>query len=277
MSLALSIFGETSCRVEAIAGRRAFVELEAQRRGLRLAPQNAVTTDEPSFVPQGIDADSWVGFEQRIQQRRFHALIDTARQALAAGDRPTAVSALTEARELNPDAEELTALEVQAATHAGSRRWKHPPRIVAMLAVGAAVLLALNTLRDPVEAPAAPSSPVLERSVPAPAPAATNGVADAPVSADPLTPAPSAAAPTVPQEPLPPRVAPLTDEGRVAFALKRYARTFTGYNFADCAITMRTMAATAVCRTAGEIPIWDVELSLHDEGWLIDSAIAREK
>lgn len=238
--------------------------------------------DEPSFVPEGIDTDSWVGFEQRIQQRRFHALIDTARQALVAGDRATAVSALTEARELSPDAEELTALEVQAAAQAQSRHSKYPPRIAAMLAVGAAVLLALNTLRDPVEAPAAPtapsvSAPETESTAPPPASTATTGVTDTPVSADRDTPAPRAPAPMVPQEPLPPRTGPLTDEGRVAFALKRYARTFTGFNFADCAITMRDQGATAVCRTAGDFPIWDVELSPHDEGWMIDSAVARGK
>ena len=235
--------------------------------------------DEPSFVPEGIDTDSWVGFEQRIQQRRFHALIDTARQALAAGDRPTAVNALTEARELNPDAEELTSLEVHAAAQAEAHRWRHLPRLAVVVAAGAAVVFALTIVRDRVEAPAAPSTSIAERESTAPPPpaTATTGVADAPVSADRRMPAPRAAAPPVPQEPLPPRVTPLTDEGRVAFALKRYARTFTGFNFADCAITMREQAATAVCRTAGDLPVWDVELSLHDEGWMIDSAVARAK
>ena len=61
------------------------------------------------------------------------------------------------------------------------------------------------------------------------------------------------------------------------FALRRYGRTFTGLNFADCAISMGGTTATAVCRTAGALPIWDVELSRHGEGWTIDGAIAREK
>jgi hypothetical protein len=236
--------------------------------------------DESSFVPHGIDTDSWLGFEQRIQQRRFHALIDTARAALAAGDRHTAAGALTEARELNPTADELNALEAQAAARAASAGWRRPARIVALLAVAATLALALNVRREPAEAPA-PVKPADARPVPAPAPipapAPTTGVTDAPTAADRRRPVPSTPIPKVAQDAPPVSTTPLTAEGRVAFALKRYARTFTGFAFAECAIAMGETAATAVCRTAGDSSTYDVELSLHDDGWMIDSAIAREK
>jgi len=239
--------------------------------------------DAPTFVPRGIDTESWLGFEQRIQQRRFHGLIDTARQALADGDRQGALSAIAEARELNPGADELTTLEVQAAARADSRRGYYLLRLVATMLVGAAVLLAVSTLRGPVQAPAAPSTTSRERPAPPIASAPTTEVPITPLPAEPATPPDSEPAPTTRQgtqerrDASPARVVPLTDEGRVAFALKRYGRTFTGFNFADCAITMRQLAATAVCRTAGESPIWDVELSLKDDGWMIDSAVARGK
>jgi hypothetical protein len=240
--------------------------------------------DAPTFVPRGIDTESWLGFEQRIQQRRFHALIDTARHALAVGDRQGALSAIAEARELNPGADELTTLEVQAAVHADSRRWYYVSRLLVALVVGAAVLLAVSTLRGPAQAPASTPAPRVSE------PPIATGVVETPLPADPAplpvetaAPPDTEPAPTIRQapqarrDPSPAPVVPRTDEGRVAFALKRYGRTFTGFNLADCAITMRQLAATAVCRTAGERPIWDVELSLHDDGWMIESAVARGK
>jgi len=41
---------------------------------------------EGRYVPSGVNAQSWLGFEQRIQERRFRALLDTINQAIAAGD-----------------------------------------------------------------------------------------------------------------------------------------------------------------------------------------------
>lgn len=68
--------------------------------------------DEPGrFVPKGVDAQSWLGFEQRIQDRRYNVLIETARAALLAGDVRSARAAIDEARELRPAAEELDTLE----------------------------------------------------------------------------------------------------------------------------------------------------------------------
>lgn len=252
------------------------VELQAGRCGPRLAPHRGM--DERSFVPEGIDQDSWLGFEQRIQQRRAQALADTARHALDTGDRRTALEALTEARTLSPGDSELDELERQLERpHARTRRrgWQ----MAVAVTVVAMAWFAFDTSRDPVEVPAAPA-PAETYSTPVPPPAATSGVTEIPEPAG--TPArptapPATAAPAIPAAapPAPPLLS--TDEDRVAFALKRYGRTFTGLNLADCAMTMRGASATAVCRTAGDSPIWDVELSRQDEGWMIDSAVAREK
>ena len=51
------------------------------------------------------------GFEQRIQERRFRALLDTMNQAIAASDLTGARAAFDEARELRPDAPELADVE----------------------------------------------------------------------------------------------------------------------------------------------------------------------
>jgi hypothetical protein len=58
-----------------------------------------------------VNAQSWLGFEQRIQERRFRALLETMTQAIAAGDAIGARVALEEARELRPNAPELEDIE----------------------------------------------------------------------------------------------------------------------------------------------------------------------
>jgi hypothetical protein len=65
------------------------------------------------FVPSGVDAKSWMGFEERIQERRFRALLETARASIAAGDGESARAALEEARELRPSAPELDAYDAR--------------------------------------------------------------------------------------------------------------------------------------------------------------------
>ena len=63
------------------------------------------------YVPSGVNAQSWLGFEQRIQERRFRALLDAMNHAIAAGDAIGARVALEEARELRPNALELADIE----------------------------------------------------------------------------------------------------------------------------------------------------------------------
>src|SRR5690348_1632706 len=67
------------------------------------------------FVPSGVDAQSWIGFEHRIQERRFKALLETIKTAIAQRDGVAARVALEEARELRPGAPELNALAPRVA------------------------------------------------------------------------------------------------------------------------------------------------------------------
>ena len=68
------------------------------------------------FVPSGVDAASWTDFEQRVQQRRFRALIDAGNRAVGAGDLAGARAALEEARELQPESLEVSRLSIHLAT-----------------------------------------------------------------------------------------------------------------------------------------------------------------
>ena len=67
------------------------------------------------FVPTGVDADTWIGFEARIQERRFNALLHAIKSALAAHDGVAARVALDELRELRPAARELPELAARVA------------------------------------------------------------------------------------------------------------------------------------------------------------------
>jgi hypothetical protein len=121
------------------------------------------------FVPTGVDAQSWIGFEHRIQERRFRALLQTIGAATAKGDGVTARMALEEARELRPDAPELAdaqrriallpaAMPVPASSgYFGSRTFN----AFGLLFVGVALVTALDFMRstepaeaDPAAAPA---------------------------------------------------------------------------------------------------------------------------
>ena len=91
-----------------------------QSRG-ELPPASTVNHTPPQpdvrrpFIPTGVDAQSWLGFEQRIQERRFNALIEQAQRALAMRDGVAARVALEEARELRPNAREVADLSARAA------------------------------------------------------------------------------------------------------------------------------------------------------------------
>jgi hypothetical protein len=111
------------------------------------------------FVPKGIDAQSWLGFEQRIQDRRYGALIESMRTAIAAGDAAGARIALEEARELRPGAEELETLASRIAAMPLSRAASTPvfrsraARAVLLLLGGITLLTGIDYLRsDPSSA-----------------------------------------------------------------------------------------------------------------------------
>lgn len=138
-------------------------------------------TPKPRFVPHGVDAGSWLGFEQRIQERRFRALVETARGALAARDRAAARSALAEARTIHPDADELTDLERTLATQTTAER-RRMPGAAALLAAGVALLFAVDALRAPRSAPE--TTEVIAETMDTSAPAPYDSVATTGVLSD---------------------------------------------------------------------------------------------
>jgi hypothetical protein len=115
------------------------------------------------FVPLGVDAGTWMGFEQRIRNRRFTALIEQFTQAVADGDRDAARAALDEARELRPDspeviaaAERLEALESEPVPAATGYIWSRIFGAVALLLIGVSMMIGLDWMRMPQPVPVAP-------------------------------------------------------------------------------------------------------------------------
>jgi hypothetical protein len=124
-------------------------------------------------VPEGVDPQSWLGFEHRIGQRRFAALVTAIDKAVATGDATSARAALDEARELRPDAPELLRLESTIAITAApdTRLWPRAAGAVALLVLGVSMVMGLEVMRRATagpEAVTALSAPV-ERAVPEPA------------------------------------------------------------------------------------------------------------
>lgn len=106
------------------------------------------------FVPLGVDAGTWMGFEQRIRTRRFHALIEQFTQAVGDGDREAARAALDEARELRPDSPDVAAaaarlelLDAQPAAAPPGYVWSRVFGAVALLLVGVSLLIGLDWMR----------------------------------------------------------------------------------------------------------------------------------
>ena len=123
--------------------------------GLALRAEMPETETAERFIPSGVDAQSWLGFEHRIQARRFAALLDTIAAALREGDLVGARLALEEARELRPDAPELDTAEDQLAmlpvlvpvAQQRSRVGTRALGAVALLSCGVALLLGLDAMR----------------------------------------------------------------------------------------------------------------------------------
>jgi hypothetical protein len=125
----------------------------------RVAPVMAAeTAAQPGkgFVPYGVNAASWRGFEQRITDRRVRALLDTANTAIVAGDAVAARIALEEARELKPGAPELPELEARLAALPppappepvnAPRIWMRAFGAAAMFLIGVSLLIGVEWLR----------------------------------------------------------------------------------------------------------------------------------
>jgi hypothetical protein len=115
------------------------------------------------FVPTGVDADTWIGFEARIQERRFNALLHAINTALAASDGVAARVALEELRELRPAARELPDLAARVAllpvgresAAAVSYLWWRSLGAVATFAVGIGLVVGIESMRPGENAAAA--------------------------------------------------------------------------------------------------------------------------
>jgi hypothetical protein len=124
--------------------------------------------EQKRFVPSGVDAQSWMGFEQRIQDRRFKALLETAKSSLAAKDVTGTRAALDEARELRPSAPELDYIERRlSALIPGSARaaagpsHARPLSAVALLVLGISLVTGLDYMRSAAPPPVTRLSPTL--------------------------------------------------------------------------------------------------------------------
>ena len=120
-----------------------------------------------------------MGFEQRIQDRRFKALLESLKGALAAGDVVVARAALDEARELRPASHELDVLEIRlnaipptpASSSAASARLTRARALggAALLLLGVSLVTGLDYLRSaplPGLRQEVPPAPVLPAAAP---------------------------------------------------------------------------------------------------------------
>jgi hypothetical protein len=150
----------------------------------------AVEQNSRSFVPHGVNAASWHGFEQRITERRFKAMLDTVKTSIVAGDAVAARAALEEARELRPDAPILADFESRVAAvpvafavpaaNPGARIWVRAMGAAALFLIGVSLLLGLEWMRPgdttttivpaPTVAPEVPAVAPAQGARPAPAP-----------------------------------------------------------------------------------------------------------
>jgi hypothetical protein len=139
------------------------------------------------FVPHGVDAASWLDFEQRVEERRFRALLNGAQRAISAGDAASARAAIEEARDLRPDAHELLLLSGRVALLPSASvparipyyRWR-TVRAASMLAVGVLLLMGVDWARS------GDSSPVADLNVAMTAPAVPAAPLVAPTPIEPV-------------------------------------------------------------------------------------------
>jgi hypothetical protein len=136
-----------------------------------------------SYIPPGVDPQMWMGFERRIRERRYQALLATIDNAIDSGDRVAALGALEQARELNPLAPELTEAlrrvsalaEASSSITAPENAWSRIFGAVAMLLIGVSLLIGIDWMHTAERAaasvpPVAPVAiaPAIAAAVPVP-------------------------------------------------------------------------------------------------------------
>jgi hypothetical protein len=153
-----------------------------------------------SYIPPGVDPQMWMGFEQRIRERRYQALLVTINNAIDSGDRVAALLAIEQARELNPLSAELdeprrrasALVETPPSVATAENAWSRIFGAVAMLLVGVSLLIGIDWMRTADRAaasvpPVAPiaTAPAITAALPMPVevPAATTLQDAAPLAA----------------------------------------------------------------------------------------------
>jgi len=158
---------------QSVAGQALRDRIRTTRPGGGPAIRPGLEPTPGSFVPHGVNAASWRGFEQRITERRFKAMLETVNSSIVAGDASAARAALEEARELRPDAEILGDFEARVAAvpvafavpavKPAARIWVRAMGAAALFLIGVSMLLGLEWMR--------PGDTTTTTVVPAPAPA----------------------------------------------------------------------------------------------------------
>jgi hypothetical protein len=153
------------------------------------APPPASKTS--SFVPHGVNAASWRGFEQRITERRFRALLETVNTSIVAGDATAARVALDEARELRPDAPELAEFDARVAAvpvappvqeaASSARVWMRAMSAAALFLIGVSMFIGLELMR-PSQTTVAPVAVATPAATPVQTPTDDLRVADIPAA-----------------------------------------------------------------------------------------------
>lgn len=156
-------------------------------------------------VHPGVDPQTWLGFEQRIQARRFDALIASAREAIATNNLGLAVHALEEAREIRPRAPEIQALAAaidRLTVTRPEQQWRRIAGGVCLLATGVLMFIGLDQVR------VVPGS--LPPVLPAPLPLRYTAPAPVPIEADDRLKSVAATASVPPTSPAVPPTAPVS-------------------------------------------------------------------
>ena len=175
---------------QSVAAQALLDRIRAAQAATAPAGRSGLEQPSRSFVPHGVNAASWHGFEQRITERRFKAMLETVNTSIVAGDAVAARAALEEARELRPDAPVLADFEARVAAVAvafaapaakpAARIWVRAMGAAALFLIGVSMLLGLEWMR-PGEAPATiVPAPAIAPEVPAVAPAQDASPAPAP-------------------------------------------------------------------------------------------------
>jgi hypothetical protein len=118
----------------------------------RVAAVSTPSSEHP-FIPDGVSANIWLGFEGRVRQRRFGVLIDSIDKALARGDLDAAALALDEAESLQPHAPQLAGVRATLARlstpQPPARAWRRPLSAILLPMIGMLLLTFADWLRRP--------------------------------------------------------------------------------------------------------------------------------